>query len=635
MQYRADIDGLRALAVLAVVLFHFIHEAPFNGFLGVDIFFVISGYLITRIIYDEIKNKSFSLVHFYERRVRRIFPALMTILLTTFIAAYFLYLPKELLAFGKSLLATVFFASNFLFWSEAGYFDMEAVLKPLLHTWSLAVEEQFYIFFPLLLAGAYKVATKYTKPFIMGLFVLSFAASQYFTFFRDFQTAFYMLPARAWELLAGSIVALGILPNIKSEKRAGFFAWLGVVMMLISFILPFEKKYYPGLYPVFSVFGAALLIYTGEYFKTAAHRLFSAGAAVFTGKISYSLYLWHWPLYAFAFYYFLGDIGLAHIIGLLVIAFSLSYASWRYIEQPFRGRSGILNRAQIFIAGVVCMALLAGLAYALIRTDGAKYKFADDILRLSQSEIGRKYTELPEKGLEKNIWVFEDADGAPAPSLAVWGDSHASALAPAYVALAKERGINGILINGNNCFIGSNIKHELRKQKECIENTDRVLAYLEAHKEIREIILVNRWADHLAYWHKKRFAKDKALALREESLLDVIKRLQAMGKKVTFVAQVPLVPSKIQDVPSSLARIKMYGRNVDLRPTLQEYKEHQHDMWTLYEKIEKETSAHVIWPHKFMCDEEYCEIVKDGQSLYYDDDHLSRFGAESLADKLR
>ena len=356
MQYRADIDGLRAIAVLSVVVFHFIASALPNGFLGVDIFFVISGFLITSIIHKSCLEKKFSLKEFYIRRIKRLFPAFICVLASSSVVAYILFLPSELLPFSKSSLAALGFISNIFFYSETGYFDAHSQLKPLLHTWSLAVEEQFYIVFPLLFMALHKWLLRHIKLIITLLFSASIASYYVAVFYaHNLDLAFYMLPMRAWELLIGSYVAIKVI-NQHEEKmpviRSQILSGLGAILILLSLILPenvikelltnLGVKTNPNEASVILnstvTFGTALLIYAGAppTQPSFVNQILSLKPAVFIGKISYSLYLWHWPIYVFAAYYFLDDIPKVYKIFLIFASLIIAYISWRYIEQPVR-----------------------------------------------------------------------------------------------------------------------------------------------------------------------------------------------------------------------------------------------------------------------------------------------------------
>lgn len=335
-EYRADIDGLRAIAILPVVFFHAGFGFAQGGFVGVDVFFVISGYLITSLVHREMLAGEFSLARFYERRVRRLFPALFAMLSACAVVAAWLLLPQDLRYFGGSLFATTLFSSNIFFWLEAGYFDVAAERKPLLHTWSLAVEEQFYLLFPFFLLLVLRYLPRRLVAVIGAVTVVSLLTSEWMLRNSD-SAAFYLAPFRAWELGLGASLAL-IAPRTRHDNRyAEAFAWLGLALISASVAAFSWQTPFPGLHALVPAVGAALVIWSGSRASTHAARILSARPLVFTGLISYSLYLWHWPLLVFARHFAIRELTAAERLGVLLASVVLAMASWRYIERPFRG----------------------------------------------------------------------------------------------------------------------------------------------------------------------------------------------------------------------------------------------------------------------------------------------------------
>ena len=294
LKYRPDIDGLRAVAVLSVMAFHMELSHFSGGFVGVDVFFVISGYLISAIVFSEISAGTYSITSFYERRIRRIFPALFAMLILFSVCALFYMFSSEMVNYAKSLLAASASVSNFYFWQHSGYFDAPT-LNPLLHTWSLAVEEQFYVLFPIYLWAVRRFYPKQLRLSVYVLVVASLIASAIVVHFSR-STAFYMPYTRAWELLIGTVLALEVLPRLSSALLRNFAALLGIVMIVYSVLAYSRTTLFPGLSALVPCGGAALIIYAGEAGPTLIGRVLSWRPAVFIGLISYSLYLWHWPV---------------------------------------------------------------------------------------------------------------------------------------------------------------------------------------------------------------------------------------------------------------------------------------------------------------------------------------------------
>ncbi|SKA96401.1 Peptidoglycan/LPS O-acetylase OafA/YrhL, contains acyltransferase and SGNH-hydrolase domains [Thiothrix eikelboomii] len=367
MHYRTEIDGLRALAVLPVIAYHAGLAGFSGGFVGVDIFFVISGYLITSILLDELKNQSFTLLGFYERRIRRILPALFLVLAVTAAAAWWLLLPHELAAFGRSLMAVSVFASNILFWKESDYFATESEFIPLLHTWSLAVEEQYYVIFPLLLAFLWKFGRQPIGWVLGGLTLLGLVTCEWL-WRVDAGANFYLLPSRFWELLLGALAALYL------NKQTPFQGWitsvlavLGLVLILGSIIFLNTSLPFPSRYALFPTLGATLIILFAAPTNFIG-RLLAFKPLVLIGLISYSAYLWHQPLLVFARLqpYLEPNLGL-----MTAMAFSsllLAWLSWRYVERPFRHKQ-TLTRPQIFSLAGLGSLLFLGLGYGLAQAN--------------------------------------------------------------------------------------------------------------------------------------------------------------------------------------------------------------------------------------------------------------------------
>ncbi len=378
LQYRADIDGLRAVAVLPVVAFHVGISIVPGGFVGVDVFFVISGYLISSIILSEFQQGRFSVLAFYERRTRRIFPALIATLAVTSVLAYVYLLPAELVSFAGSLLAATFSASNFYFWMHSGYFDPAASQQPLVHTWSLAVEEQFYILFPLFLMIVRRFFPEHLRSSIVIVAGLSFAASAVGAFW-DPATTFYLPHTRAWELLLGTILAMGVLPDLRTAVASNIASLLGLGMIGAAIFMFSERTPFPGLSALLPCVGAGLVIHAGGRAKPLINRLLSLPPLVFIGLISYSLYLWHWPLILFQWNYslFFSGLSSAREKALLVVL-SLVFAtlSWWLIERPFRRGWLRLPARSLFAAAAFAVAAIFIVAIGAIALRGFPHRFS-------------------------------------------------------------------------------------------------------------------------------------------------------------------------------------------------------------------------------------------------------------------
>ncbi len=372
MQYRREIDGLRALAVVPVVLFHAGFSSFSGGFVGVDIFFVISGYLITSILIAENEQDRFSIINFYERRARRILPALFFVMACCLPFALMWMLPDGLVEFGRSLIAVTFFVSNFLFWQESGYFAAAAEEKPLLHTWSLAVEEQYYLLFPLLVLMLWPLGRRWFSIVLVVGVLASLGLAEYG--WRNKPSAnFYLAPFRTWELLIGSLIAVYLSRNSAPAALRDTMSIIGVAMILFSIVWFDAKTPFPSLWALLPVLGTGLLILF-TWPETLVGRFFSTPPLVGVGLISYSVYLWHQPLFAFARIHSIDHPSAALFLVLSALSVLLAWLSWRYVEAPFRSKERVSKRA-IFTFTGCGMAFFALIGAALVATDGMPARF--------------------------------------------------------------------------------------------------------------------------------------------------------------------------------------------------------------------------------------------------------------------
>ncbi|MDH5229689.1 MAG: acyltransferase [Gammaproteobacteria bacterium] len=341
MQYRREIDGLRAIAVLPVILFHAGFEIFSGGYIGVDVFFVISGYLITTIILQEQDSGKFSIARFYDRRARRILPALFVVMIVCIPFAWTLMLPSQFKAFSESLVAVIIFVSNILFWQQSGYFAAAAEEKPLLHTWSLAVEEQYYVFFPIFILLFWRMGKSNLMYLIIVITAISFSLAEYASRFHP-NANFFITPTRAWELLVGSLAAFILFK--KTIKPNSIFSSLGVLLIIISIFVYDDGAPWPSMYSLAPVLGTMLIIlYTGK--NSLAYKMLSMRFFVGIGLISYSAYLWHQPLFAFARIQSVGEPSQFLMGTLAFVSLVLAYFTWRFVEKPFRNREKMSLKA--------------------------------------------------------------------------------------------------------------------------------------------------------------------------------------------------------------------------------------------------------------------------------------------------
>ncbi len=425
MEYRREIDGLRALAVVPVILFHAGFPSFDGGFVGVDIFFVISGYLITSLIIVDLKEEKFSLFKFYERRVRRLLPALFFVLLICLPFAWLLLLPSDLNNFAKSLIAVPTLTSNILFWRSSGYFGSESELKPLIHTWSLAVEEQFYLFFPVLVLLVWrKKNNSILFSILLALAILSFSLGQYFSIDRPF-FAFYLLPTRAWELFIGSLLAMYYSRNDRLKLGMPTLEILSIVGLFgIGFsVFYFSKQTAtPSFFTLIPTLSTALLIYSASQ-SNLVGKLLSTRPLVGIGLISYSAYLWHQPLFAFLKYSFDSRNEILYI-SIVFLSFYLAFISWKYIETPFR-RGNKFSRQIIFKSSIVASFFFIIVGISGVMTNGFSQRFSEVDRELAELDVFERGQYVDKRFLSLQDKAFQE-DGRK--KILLIGDSFAKDL---------------------------------------------------------------------------------------------------------------------------------------------------------------------------------------------------------------
>lgn len=424
MKYRAEIDGLRALAVLPVILFHAGFEWFSGGFVGVDVFFVISGYLITTIIISEMAEGKFSIVNFYERRARRILPALFFVMAACLPFAWLWLTPNDLKDFGQSLVAVSTFSSNILFWLESGYFDTAAELKPLLHTWSLAVEEQYYILFPIFLMLTWRLGIKWILILLSTVFFISLGIAQWGAY-NSPSAAFFLLPTRGWELLVGVFAAfyLKYSTHLKSHILNQALSLLGFGMIAYS-IIAFDKTTpFPSLYALIPTIGTGLLILCAVP-KTYVHKILSLKFIVGIGLISYSAYLWHQPLIAFARHRSVGEISELILITLCLASLVMAWFSWRFVEKPFRSKTKVSGRL-IFKFSIIFALFFSITGLFLHQSNGALKYYP----KAKQQVLG-SFINATEYVIErhKQIRLLEFSKNNEKKDILIIGDSHSEDL---------------------------------------------------------------------------------------------------------------------------------------------------------------------------------------------------------------
>jgi peptidoglycan/LPS O-acetylase OafA/YrhL len=435
MKYRADIDGLRALAVIPVLFYHVGIPGFAGGFVGVDIFFVISGYLICGMIDGDIRDGSFAIGNFYKRRVLRILPALFVMFLVTSILAYIYCLPVELEDYSKSLASAVGSVSNVYFAATAGYFDAPAETKPLLHTWSLGVEEQFYLVIPVLMFFAYRFLPKRAKSLFAVLAVLSFAAA-FAVSYRNTTFVFYLTPFRAWELALGALLSIRFIPAPASELGKNICG-AGGLLLLLGVIFLGSSSAPLLLMTSLAGIGATLVIASSERGTSIVGKLLSLRPMVFVGLISYSLYLWHWPLIVFQRtdgLFFADSSRMMTKLTVIAASIGIAFLSWKFVEMPFRSRAKQTSKAAVFGTASAVMTSVMALCGLVLVVGGAPFRFPERVVAIgaylaydpsTAFRSGHCYLETNRQQLDVPTCMKLDPKR---PNYLLVGDSHAAHL---------------------------------------------------------------------------------------------------------------------------------------------------------------------------------------------------------------
>jgi peptidoglycan/LPS O-acetylase OafA/YrhL len=615
--YRADIDGLRAIAVLSVVFFHLWRQGLSGGYLGVDMFFVLSGYLITAIIWREVQEDRFSVVRFYDRRIRRIMPALLLLLFVTTLASLVLLLPSDLVGYSRSLLATLVFSANLYFWRDTDYFSQAAEQKPLLHIWSLGVEEQFYVLFPLVLVLLARWWPRRALAAIATLTIASLAANIFAVFMGGGVPAFFLLPTRAWELGVGAVLAL--LPHRVAPRAAAasLFATIGALTIVVGMIRPLDSSWYlPIAAP--TVIGTALLILAGQRDRPLVNRILELRPVVFVGLISYSLYLWHWPIIVFGQYYLVRAFTLPEMVAALLLMTACAIATWRFVERPFRSKGIPILRVR-FAAGLgaVCLAIAA---VVLLASRGLPSRLNAEASVINQAVDTNYRCPLPNyltfgrsRACVMNLPSRKPADA----DVILLGNSHAQMYEPVWASILTSRGQTGLLVPVNGCLptVQANLN------RECIEIAARNLAEIAALARARTVIVGLNWshaAEDLVDPSGRTVdnGSDRALA---NALDDLIDRLHRDGKQVVLIGP---IAEPGWDIASILSRELAFGHPLN-RPTFLAASDFERRFGSLIQHFEARRDIEFARPDKVQCPTDRCYYVLDGRTLFSDSNHIA------------
>lgn len=658
LRYRPEVDGLRAVAVMPVILFHAGFSAFPGGFVGVDIFFVISGYLITSIILADMAAGTFGFGQFYERRARRILPALTVVTAVTLLFAWHILLPAQFESFGESIGTMGLFLSNHYFQNKVDYFGEAAELQPMLHTWSLSVEEQFYLLFPPLLLLMWRLRVRRIWPVLLLLGSGSLWAAQYaLTISPEF--AFFSLPTRAFELIAGALLAtLGLHGSAARGQvlLAQVAAGTGVVLLAISIFWLDKSFAWPGVWTLLPVGGTVLIIAFASP-DTLVGRALSWRPVVWVGLISYSAYLWHQPLFALTRLSLFEAPGTLALLLMIAATLGLAALTWRYVERPMRDRRRF-SRRNILLGAVLVSAVMLSVGLASRYTNGFPGRLPPEMAALEAIRLDRnpRYQEC--RSNRHQFIAPEDSciyGDARAPSIALVGDSHVNALAPALEGALGPRGFGLRELSYGGCPVLPGLGAVIPGFTDCDRYTELAYEWLAETPQITTVIVNLRWP---LYMFGDSFDNGEGgvevaapgiesapdipdVATRAERMSQVyvngIARLRATGLRVVLVYTVPEMG---WDVPYHLVREMRRGiaRSDPLSIPSERYFARTALVDAALNAIPDGPDLIRIRPADLWCDTLLpgrC-VAQDAnlQLLYFDDDHVSRHGARLLTEEI-
>jgi len=661
MKYREEIDGLRALAVVPVIFFHAGFDVFRGGFVGVDVFFVISGYLITTIIIQDKESNTFSLVKFYERRARRILPALFVVMLFCSACAIIFMPPHDFEQFSESLIYVSLFTSNLFFWQKSGYFDIASEQNPLLHTWSLSVEEQFYLIFPIFVLVVWGLGKNKLFLMMVCIAVFSFFISP-ITLRIDPMANFYLLPSRAWELLAGSVSSL--IVSKKGVQNKGCVALVGLAAILLSFLIYDEGTPFPSFYALLPVIGTVtIILYSGP--ETLVKKILSNKILVSLGLLSYSAYLWHQPIFAFSRMQNTFEINIAVIIFLIAVTFVFSTITWKFVELPCR-KAGVFQTKHVFVAALSGITSFVILGIVLYSNSSSIFGTKMDIDNLRYSSLGKKIEEIGSVcNLRENhhyAYIKECyfGDVTAEETIILFGDSHASAISYSLSEIFLKNKKRGLLIEIDGCQTIPYLMRDKKINQKCLNQFSIFLDYIKSLDA--KIILSNRWSfkffplegyiEKMPYEDSEGNVEQDAKYREYDVLVDGKLRRDFLSKEWALKEFLNNIYSNVNHLylvyPIPETGIDIYRRN------FRYYEENGHLIdqisisLTDYDARNKfvigvfdsfiEGAEHItkIDPRSTFCDQKTKRCLAQQKRIpyYFDDDHLSKVGADLLLENI-
>jgi peptidoglycan/LPS O-acetylase OafA/YrhL len=633
LEFRKDINGLRAIAVVAVVLFHFGVSGFNGGFVGVDIFFVISGYLMTGIILGKLEKKQFSLLGFYLARAQRIIPALLFLCVSVLIILCIFLPPTEFEKLGVQIASAATFVSNIQFWRDAGYFDSSAHEKWLLHTWSLSVEWQFYIIYPIVILFIQRIfSTSSTKWFILAGALISFCLSAVLPL-RWLDAGFYLLPTRAWEMMVGGL--LFIFPFTFKKNHSLALEILGVIFIVISVGFLDSHQKWPGWLAALPVLGASLIIFASN----ASSKITGNFGMQYIGKISYSFYLWHWPI-CVALFYFNSEKNIYWIIAGILSSFLIAILSFHFIEKTTRqwGQNGN-NVVKPLVIYAAASLTLTTLGFIILFNHGMPGRLDPTIVAADYE----RYNQNPRRA-ECNVTVTNNPKSPMCIfggknkeiGLIVVGDSHANATITAIAAAIPKNKGGALYLGADGCMLLENLTSTFFPA--CNKYNKQIMQFLDTQLANIPVIVVNRTTaalqgpnenEHkvLTYINDVSNQEIEYRDLFQESYVNTICHL-AQKRKVFILGPIPEMGV---NVPKEIIRNKTFGNaNTEVSISMEDYIARHRYSKKIIQTAAETCNAIILDPAPYLCDTVKCRGSINTKSLYYDDDHLSETGNRYL-----
>lgn len=638
LSYRADIDGMRALAVLLVLVFHFdLLWKGKAGFIGVDVFYVISGFLITAIVKKQLDEGVFSLRTFYLNRIRRLAPAFFSILILSFLAGVLWLFPADLIELSKQIFYSQAYLANFYYWRNVNYFGLNADSVYLLHTWSLAVEEQFYLVYPLALIFVYRFLRKYFWPILALVLILSFSLNVFFVKDKP-EAVFYLLPTRAWELIAGGL-ACAVQDYFRRLRLINeFMGVAGFLLILASVVLFTEEVLFPGFFALLPTIGAVFLLLSGGGQPTWASRPLGYAPIVYIGKISYSLYLVHWPINVFAKMALTDGYTLQWRVAMFGLSFAVASIIYHVIESPLRRRRFLATDKRLATAYFSGLGATALIFMLVLGTGGLPQRFPENVLEIAAYTNDKTplkpECEFVDKAslLRKDFCMLGAAEKEPV--WLIYGDSHAWAAYGVFDKWLKSKGQSGLFMFRNSCPPVRGV-HLFRDKGKCFAFNQSIADFLGQNKNIRNVLMVSTWRQpieaRLSTSPDIRLSAEESVRLFEKKFTETLRYQRELGIRI-YVWE-PL-PGARGNVPVGLARASLHGYLAELEIKKSDYLATYGFFFDVLHK-NRDMVAFSFSPSDALCGSGRCAVTVAGMPAYFDSSHIAKSSDDFWVDMMQ